>query len=216
MNRDELNQKSREFFEGLWRAGDRWEFETSDYEQRRYDHLIEIISGRRYRRALEIGCGAGVFTRRLVALADSVVAVDVSPTAIEKAKASLPGVDFRAENIMEFDVRADGPWDLVVMTETVCYLGWLYSYFDVGWVFSEIYGAVAPGGRLLLANTQGCASDLLTLPWIIRGYHDMMVNVGFRVEREEIRVDCKNDVDLEVLISLLVKDAARHDDAGKG
>jgi SAM-dependent methyltransferase len=212
MNRDELNQKSRDFFESLWRAGDRWEFETSGYEHRRYDHLIGVIGDRRYSRALEIGCGAGAFSKRLIRLTDSLVALDISPTAIEAARASVPGVDFRVANVMDFDVRADGPWDLIVVTETVYYLGWLYSYFDVGWVFSEIYAAMAANGRLLLADTQGCATDMLTLPWYIRGYHDLMVNLGFRVEREEVRMDRKHDVGLEVLITLLVKDQAASTD----
>src|SRR5262249_4508070 len=70
MNRDELNRKSLEFFENLWRAGDTWELETSAYEQRRYDRLVEVIRDRRYPRVLEIGCGAGAFTGRLASLAD--------------------------------------------------------------------------------------------------------------------------------------------------
>ena len=36
----------------------------------------------RYGRVLEIGCGAGTFTRRLAGLADEVLALDVSSEAI--------------------------------------------------------------------------------------------------------------------------------------
>ena len=36
-------------------------------------------------------------------------------------------IDFRVANIMQYNPRAEGPWDLVVMTETIYCLGWLYG-----------------------------------------------------------------------------------------
>ena len=38
---------------------------------------------------------------------------------------------------MEYDVKAEGPWDLVVFSETIYCLGWLYPLFDVGWLRLE-------------------------------------------------------------------------------
>src|SRR5689334_5001551 len=79
------HKQAEEFFEGLWQRGDPWEFETSAFEQQKYEEEIRLISDRRYERVLEIGCGAGAFTRRLAAHARQVLALDVSPTAIARA-----------------------------------------------------------------------------------------------------------------------------------
>ena len=40
---------------------------------------------------------------------------------------------------MDYDQQAEGPWDLVVMSETICYLGWLYSLFDVAWLACQLF-----------------------------------------------------------------------------
>jgi SAM-dependent methyltransferase len=199
--------QSRKFFEQLWSQGDPWELQTSRFEQERYAHLLRVLAGRRYARVLEIGCGVGTFSRQLASIAESVLAIDISPIAIDRARAEsdLRNVVFRAANIMDYDVRAEGPWDLLVLAETIYYLGWLYPFFNVGWVASEMFAATAPGGRLLLTNVSGCEGDDLTLPWLIRTYRDLFLNVGYQVEHQEVFRGVKNDVNIEVLTTLLLK-----------
>jgi len=203
-----IDRTARDFFERLWTQGDPWELESSEFEQQRLARLLATLDGRRYQRALEIGCGRGAFTRHLARIADHIVALDIAPTAITAARtiAVGPGIaDFRLANIMQYDVRAEGPWDLVVMSETIYYLGWLYPFFDLGWLASELFAATGPGGRLLLANTEGGCEDALLLPWLIRTYRDLFVNVGYDVESEELFGGIKHGVDMKVLISLLAK-----------
>ena len=208
--RELVSQKAEAFFEDLWRKGDPWEFQTSKFERDKYARQLAILKGYRYGRALEIGCGNGCFTRLITDIADRVVALDISPAAIEQARQSahLNGVDFRVANIMEYDPQAEGPWDLVVMSETICYLGWLYSLFDVAWLACQLLSATSAGGRLLMANTCGGVEDYLLRPWIIRTYRDLFLNVGYRIEAEEIFHGTKNGVDIEVLISLYQKPTA--------
>jgi hypothetical protein len=106
---------------------------------------------------------------------------------------------------MEYDVAADGPWDLVVMSETIYCLGWLYPLFDVGWLVSRLLDAQASGGRLLMANTYGHEKDYLLRPWLIDTYRDLFLRVGYEVEREEPLRGAKGDADFEILISLFTK-----------
>lgn len=203
-----IDRTARDFFERLWAQGDPWKLESSEFEQQRLARLLATLDGRRYERSLEIGCGRGAFTRDLARIADQIVALDIAPTAITRARtiAVGPGIaDFRLANIMEYDVRAEGPWDLVVMSETIYYLGWLYPFFDLGWLASELFASTRPGGRLLLANTEGGCEDALLLPWLIRTYRDLFVNVGYDVETEELFCGTKHGVDLRVLISLFAK-----------
>jgi SAM-dependent methyltransferase len=207
--KDDAHREAESFFEGHWRKDDPWAFDTSPYERARLDALREMVADRRYRRVLELGCGAGNLTERLLPLADSVLGLDISATAIEKAKArvsrssSASHVDLRVANVMETDLRAEGPFDLVVLTETVYYLGWLYSFFKVAWLARDLYEVTSPGGRLLLANTLGEIGDALVLPWIVRGYHDVFRNAGYETEREDSFRGEKDGVALEVLVSLL-------------
>jgi SAM-dependent methyltransferase len=207
-DREQLGEKALEFSEGLWQRGDFWEFDTSEFERAKWARLIEVLAGARYPRVLELGCGAGHFTRLLSRLADHIVAFDIAPSAIARARAAEAGatiVDYRVGNAMDYGWRADGPWDLVVMNETICYLGWLYPFFDIAWFASEIHAAVRPGGRFLMANSMDAQYDKLLLPYIIRTYRDLCLNVGFRLAREEIFSGTKNDVRFDVLISLFEK-----------
>src|ERR1043166_6437465 len=124
-DRESLHREAQTFFERMWQRGDPWELENSEYEQARYARLLALLAGRRYPRVLELGCGSGVFTRLLAPLADEVLALDVSPTAIARARALGAGpavVDFRQANIMNYKLHTEGPWDLVVISETICYL----------------------------------------------------------------------------------------------
>jgi predicted TPR repeat methyltransferase len=82
-----IDHKAHEFFEHQWQRGDPWSIESSEYERARCAHLLRMLEGRRYARALELGCGAGYFTRLLAGLAEQILALDISPTAITRAQA---------------------------------------------------------------------------------------------------------------------------------
>ena len=61
---------------------------------------------------------------------------------------------------------------------------------------------------MIMANTMCGIEHPLLLPWIIRTYHDLFRNVGYQVETEEVIRGVKDGVELEILISRLVKPAA--------
>ena len=202
---ERAGDRARTFFDSLWNQGDYWKLETSAFEQARYARLMELLRDRRYSRTLEIGCGAGTFTTLLAEVSDRVVALDVSPAAIERARARSTGdgVEFRVANVMEAAPEEDGPWDLIVMNETIYYIGWLYSFFDVSWLAHRLFTVTSSGGRFLMANTFGENAGYLLLPGVIRTYRDLCVNVGFCLEREEVFRGTKDDTPLDVLMSLL-------------
>jgi SAM-dependent methyltransferase len=206
VDREGAGDRARRFFDGLWNQGDYWKLETCAFDQARYARVMELLGDRRYSRTLEIGCGAGTFTRLLAGVSDRVVALDVSPAAIERARARGAGggsVEFRVANVMEIAPEEESPWDLIVMNETIYYIGWLYSFFDVSWLAHRLFTATAGGGRFLMANTFGDTAGYLLRPWVIHTYRDLCVNVGFLLEREDVFQGTKDDTQLDVLISLL-------------
>jgi SAM-dependent methyltransferase len=207
--REEIKRALDETFEDAWRAGDPWDFETSALDQQSYARQLTLLGRRRYDRVLEIGCAAGAFTRRVAALADRVLAVDVAPSAIERARQDVPpNVEFRVSDVMELDPVREGPWDLIVMSETIYYLGWLYTFFEVGWLADQMFDATRPGGRFLMANTYGSDSHWLMQPWLIDTYGDLFSNVGYTLEvREGFRSE-KSGAEFETAIFLFEKPAA--------
>jgi SAM-dependent methyltransferase len=202
--------KARQFFDDLWRRGDYWALETSPFERDKYARQLERIADRRYCNALEIGCGTGVFSRALAARADRVIALDVSPVAIEQARAGGDAggvIEYRVADVMDYHPDADGPIDLIVLAETIYYLGWLYPFFDLGWTAARLFDATADNGRLLMTNTHGGLKSYLHRPWLIQTYRDLFRNVGFRLESEEPFVGEKDGVPLEATICLYTKPA---------
>ena len=198
--------ESRRFFDDLWASGDPWSLETSELDQDRYARQLELLSDRRYESALEIGCGAGAFTTLLAPLCLRISALDVSNPAIDAARqrAVHDGVHFVARNIMEFEVEGSGPWDLVVLAETVYFLGWLYPMFDVGWLAHALHDASAPGGRLLLVNTFGDGDGIMS-DWLVWTYRDLFVRVGYEVVFEETLDGVKDTMAMQILVTLLEK-----------
>jgi SAM-dependent methyltransferase len=190
MKHDNAHSEASQFFENLWSRGDPWALESSPYEDHRYRRLLDILADQHYPKVLEIGCGAGVFTRRLATRATSICAIDVSQTAINRARAIPPtsgaAIDYRVADVMQYDVAADAPFDLIVMTH-------------------QLFTATREGGHLLLSNTLSAAADYLMRPWLIRTYHDLFANTGFHLEMENVYADHKDDTEFEVLTSLFCK-----------
>src|SRR5207245_1938063 len=112
-------------------------------------------------------------------------------------------VEFRVGDVMELDPALEGPWDLVVMSETIYYLGWLYTFFEVGWLAEQLFEATQPGGRFLMANTYGGGtSNSLMRPWLIDTYRDLFTNVGYKLEAQESFRSEKGGAEFETAIWL--------------
>jgi SAM-dependent methyltransferase len=140
----------REYFEDLYeQSPDPWGFETSPYERKKYELTLGVLQGRRYRRALEVGCSIGVFTTMLVPLCDEVRAVDVSEKAVAAARSRLAGFPHaRVERRRLPEQTPEGPFDLIVVSEVLYY--WPKEVMLAALRrFEEV---LAPGGVLLAVH----------------------------------------------------------------
>jgi predicted TPR repeat methyltransferase len=110
------------FFDEIYAADpDPWKFETSAYEQAKYDATIEALQGRHFANGLEIGCSIGVLTQRLAQHTDDLLAIDVATAALQQAKArDLPNVTFERREVPE--EFPDDTYDLIVISEVMYYL----------------------------------------------------------------------------------------------
>lgn len=106
-------------------------------------------------RALEIGCGTGINARLFAEAGYDVVAVDLSPTAIETARShpASAGIRFEVLDVLSAPLP-DGPFDVVVDRG-------VFHVFDTHDERARYAGVVAealrPGGRwlTLAGSTEG-------------------------------------------------------------
>ncbi|WP_312491554.1 class I SAM-dependent methyltransferase [Brevundimonas sp.] len=142
------------YFEGIF-AGDAdpWDLASSPYEAAKFDRTLAALSARRAAFALEVGCAGGVLTERLSAVCDHLVAIDISPTALARARQRLSG----RPNV-RFEVAAfprDCPvvpgLDLVVLSEVAYY----WSDADLDLAARRIAETLVGGGRVLLVHWTG-------------------------------------------------------------
>ena len=140
----------REYFDQLYaRSRDPWGFETSAYERKKYERALSVLTHRRYRRALEVGCSIGVFTVMLAPLCDELLAVDVSEAAVAVTRQRLAGhPNVRVELRTLPEETPEGPFDLIVASEVMYY--WPEDVMlSALRRFEEV---LAPGGSLLAVH----------------------------------------------------------------
>jgi SAM-dependent methyltransferase len=138
-----------EHFERLARESeDPWDYATSEYEQGKYRQTLDYLPAWPGR-TLELGCSVGVFTAMLAPRCERLVAVDFSPTALERARERLRGVD-NVELLCRRlpEEMPDGPFDTIVCAEVLYY--WSADLVRDG--LARIEAALAPGGTLLAVH----------------------------------------------------------------
>jgi SAM-dependent methyltransferase len=131
------------------RDPDPWDYRTSAYERDKYAATLIACGAGRRRRALELGGSIGVFSLVLAPRCDELVTIDAAPTAVATARrhlAGLPHVDARV-GVLPHDLPA-GPFDLVVASEILYYLG----AGDLDRTLDGLRGVLAPGGRLVAVH----------------------------------------------------------------
>ena len=110
--------------------------------------FLDIIfdANRRYDRILDIGCGLGALlnTVRQRNQGGYVLGVDVSRTAIQKAKERYPELHFDCRNIAKERLE-EGDFDLVVLSEVLWYI-----LDDLPSFFSRVAAMLRPAGLLAI------------------------------------------------------------------
>lgn len=113
--------------------------------RRDLDSLRRAAGGARLKRVLSLGCGEGQFEIMLAPFAEQIIALDISPEAIEAAKRKaqargVTNVDFRCMPL------SDLGWD--EQFDTVVCLAFLHHVWepDIPGLLQEIYNHLNMGG----------------------------------------------------------------------
>lgn len=110
-------------FERLYQGReDPWDVRHSPFAQARYLEVLRtLVSFAPCRSILDVGCGEGTFTQYLTGLASEVVGIDISPTAIARARRGVPRAQFHEVSLEAFEPTV--PFDVVVAIEVLYYAG---------------------------------------------------------------------------------------------
>jgi 2-polyprenyl-3-methyl-5-hydroxy-6-metoxy-1,4-benzoquinol methylase len=126
-----------------------WGLDTPAGHLRAQRRAALILTGARIdpdSRVLEIGCGTGLFTEIFAATGARIVAVDISPELLAKAKLRKlphPQVTFYEKRFEDCDV--DGPFDAIIGSS-------ILHHLDVDASIQRMKALLKPGGRICFAE----------------------------------------------------------------
>ncbi len=138
-------------FEKLYqKRKDPWHYQTNPFETEKYERTLATLP-EGVKKILEVGASEGVFTEMLLKKGLQVTGVDVSLTAIERARERLARYEDQivllAADITKNDV--EGTFDLVLAAEVLYYLGGRDRLLHLRDTFRE---ALREDGYLLLVH----------------------------------------------------------------
>jgi peptidoglycan/xylan/chitin deacetylase (PgdA/CDA1 family)/SAM-dependent methyltransferase len=137
------------YWEAVYRTPDPWDY-GSPYEQLKYQRTLSLLPAGPIKRALEVACSEGRFSAMLAPRVEHLVASDISPTALKRAKSrchDLANVAFQQLDF--FDQALPQGLDLLVCTEVLYHLA---DRDQLVRVAERLAAALAPGGHLLTAH----------------------------------------------------------------
>lgn len=153
----------REAFDRLYaQAPDHDPWASADrrylYQQRKYERLMSLLpQGRRFREALDLGCGLGLLSERVAPRCDRLLGLDLSPTALARARARLGGahpyVSFEEGDVTALPATLDGRFDLVLAADVIYYLPTPFlTDGGLKGLVARLARLLTPEGLLLAAN----------------------------------------------------------------
>lgn len=157
MNQRTVKPWAAEAFEERYRSNsDPWNFAASAYEQDRYRQTMESLLRERYGAAFEPGCSIGELTAMLASRCRTVLATDVSESAVARAKLrckALANVEIAHADLT--DALERGPFDLIVLSEIAYY----FRAPDLVDIAARLPRQLLPGGELIAVHWLGHSSD---------------------------------------------------------
>ena len=132
------------------------------YAERFDEHLLRDLAyrapqvlcgllppGRRYRAALDLGCGTGLSALPLQGLADAIDGIDLSPRMLDKARQRGLYRELLCGELTELLQSRSARYELVLAADVFIYVGALDA------VFAAVAQVLEPGGHFALSLEEG-------------------------------------------------------------
>jgi len=158
-------------------AGEIWNWE-SPAGKLRWTRRVKMLSNHlgSGMSVLELGCGAGFFTRELARSGADIVAIDVSPELLEIARSncSAPNVRYEIQNAYELSYP-DAGFDSVVGSSVLHHL-------ETEEALREIYRVLKPSGTICFTEPNMLNPQIAiqkNVPWVKRKLGDSPDETAF-------------------------------------
>ena len=166
-----------EHFRHLYaRSADPWAFQTSSYEQEKYQRTMAALGERRFRSGFEPGCSIGVLTRMLATSCDALLAADIVEEPLQSARtlcSDLPWVRFERLRIpAEWPA---GRFDLIVLSEVLYFL----TPSDIAAVAARVLARNVSTTLIQPGSLFRLASDHLSPPFLFPARIVLPANQAF-------------------------------------
>lgn len=150
------------------------------------DSAVSLVSDQRYENCLDVGTGLGHYAERAAKFCDNVLAIDISPLAIDRAKSRLsnaPNITFKTANIRDFDTKTQ--FDLIILGDILYYLGDMRFPIEFNTLGKHIASLIAPRGHILMSNfvSPNRTESSFT------GYVSLFASEGFALKTQKIFKD---------------------------
>jgi O-antigen/teichoic acid export membrane protein/SAM-dependent methyltransferase len=151
----EVPEKTRSALEDIFRRQqDPWGYDTTSGHGRlaREAALVREAVGGRFGRVLEVGCAEGALTEIIEPRCDSLLAIDVSRTALERARRRRAWGEH--VQFAECDLRTQpiqGEFDVIFAVSVLEYIG---RPREVRSAVASLTQALVPGGYLFIGNVR--------------------------------------------------------------
>ena len=145
-----------EYWETLFREEDPWRYSVSAYESWKTELTLSLLPTGQLASALEVGCAEGHMTARLAQHVQHLLAVDMSSTAIERAKLRCAGLDHvKFQQLDAMEGRLPKQLDLILISEVLFYL----SRDEVTLIAKRFSEQLKVGGHVLLVHGNAIQDD---------------------------------------------------------
>jgi SAM-dependent methyltransferase len=128
---------------------DPWHYRDRANELEKYGRTLAACGNGPLRSALELACATGLFTEMLAPRCRSLLAVDISATAVARARNRVAAfAHVRCERRTLPGDMPEGPFDLIVCSDLLYY----WSEEDVRDAARAMAARLEPGGRLVAVD----------------------------------------------------------------
>ena len=152
---DNSSANSAEVNQAYGHAEDPWNYGTNPDERSRHLREIAMLDAvrgpSRFGNAMELGCSEGIFTQMLAARCETLLAMDLSPVALARARQRLAG-DGRVR-FAQFDLRSDSLSDSFDLIVAIVVLEYIRNPYRLRRIRNMLVDRLRSGGFLLLGGT---------------------------------------------------------------
>ncbi len=140
------------YFDALYNDNsDPWQYQTRWYEKRKRDMCLAVLPQVKYKNAIELGCGNGVFSALLAPRCQALITIDGNRQAVQLAEQRL--ADSSHVTVIQGVIpdalpTAKPAFDLIIISEILYYL----SLNDIETVITWIQQNLAISGTLLCCH----------------------------------------------------------------